>query len=127
MAPRYVQVLNETRDHVLAEKAELAGNVWKLLVGLIPYRTLDEGGGMVFPRTGSIHTTFLRFPIDVMFLNRTGRVVGMRSQIRPFRIAWAPRGVYAAVELPVGILESAGCQLGDQVTIRTAEDARPGP
>ncbi|HET6387023.1 MAG TPA: DUF192 domain-containing protein [Armatimonadota bacterium] len=110
-------VMNTTRETVLADRATIASNLWKLLVGLIPYRRLNPGDGMVFPRTGSIHTTGLKFEIDVLFLSRDGRIIGMKERVAPFRIAWAPRGSHTAIELPGGALSAGKCQIGDQVTV----------
>ncbi|MCA1596172.1 MAG: DUF192 domain-containing protein [Chloroflexi bacterium] len=115
-----VKVENSTRATVLADHAELANSPWRLLVGLIPYRRLDPGQGMVLPRTGSIHTVGVRFEIDVIFLDRAGRVLSVRRRVRPFRVAWAPRGTCTAVELPGGMLHAAACEPGDLVVIEPA-------
>ncbi|MDQ2730772.1 MAG: DUF192 domain-containing protein [Armatimonadota bacterium] len=110
-------VRNVTRKVNLAERADIADSMWKLLVGLIPYRSLAQQGGLVLPRTGSIHTTFLRFPIDVMFLDSKGIIIGMRQEVKPFRVAIAPRGTRTTVELPASCLRSAACVVGDLVVI----------
>lgn len=115
-----VKIENSTRGAVLADHAELANSPWRLLVGLIPYRRLDPGQGMVLPRTGSIHTVGVRFEIDVLFLDRSGKVLAVHPHVRPFRIAWAPRGTYTAVELPGGVLNGSGCEAGDMVMIAPA-------
>ena len=118
MPRRWVKVENTTRDLVLADHAELANNPWRLLVGLIPYRQIEAGQGMVLPRTGSIHTVGVRFEIDVLFLDRAGNVLGLRPRVLPGKIAWAPRGAHTAVELPGGALESTPCAPGDRIVIR---------
>lgn len=117
MKSQPVTVRNVTRNVSLADRADVANSLWKLLVGLIPYRSLAPQGGMVLPKTGSIHTTFLRFPIDVVFLNSMGNIIGMRRNVQPFRVALAPRGTRTTIELPAACLESAGCALGDLVVI----------
>ena len=134
MGQSWTRVRNATRNNMLAERAEVASGVWKLMVGLIPYRRLEPGQGMVLPHTlffagrgASIHTTFMRFQIDVLFLNRTGRVIGAIHRVRPYRIVWAPGRTHDVVELPAGILEETGCQEGDMVVLEGAvERARTG-
>jgi len=117
-----IQVRNSTRGVVLAQRADVANTLWKALVGLIPYRRLDAGGGMLLPGVGSIHTTGLRFSIDVIFINRTSDVIGLRRDVPPFRIAWAPRGTHSAVELPAGTLTLDSCGLGDRLAFAPATE-----
>jgi uncharacterized protein len=110
-----IQVRNSTRGVVLAQRADVANTLWKALVGLIPYRRLEAGGGMLLPGVGSIHTTGLRFSIDVIFINKASDVIGLRRDVLPFRIAWAPRGTHSAVELPAGTVTLESCGIGDRL------------
>ena len=119
---RWVEIWDATQEIVLADRAEVASSFWKLLVGVIPYRRLSPGQGMVLPSTGSIHTWGVRFPVDVLFLDRENKVLGRRAQVRPFRVAIAPRGCHTAIELPAGAIGSV--DVGDHIMVRPC--AAPG-
>jgi uncharacterized membrane protein (UPF0127 family) len=77
---------------------------------------LEPGGGMLIDRAGSVHMFFMRFPIDVVFVDRDWKVVAVRNGLRPWRMAAARRAV-AALELPVGAAAAAGIEEGDVLTL----------
>jgi uncharacterized membrane protein (UPF0127 family) len=66
----------------------------------------------------SVHMFFMHFPIDVVFLDRDHKVVGVRHELRPWRAAGA-RGAYATLELPVGA--AAGITEGDVLVFEDLE------
>jgi uncharacterized membrane protein (UPF0127 family) len=111
-----MQIINSSSDTAIATDAQVARSFWRRLRGLIGYRTLPEGGGMVFPRNGSVHTFWMSFPIDVLFADRDGVVVGMREALPPNRPYAGARRAYWTVELPAGTIGRTGSRLGDRLT-----------
>jgi uncharacterized protein len=110
-----VQVRNLTRDTILAERAELAASFWARGRGLLGRHALTMGEGIVLYPNNSVHTFFMRFPIDVVFADTQARVVGLRANMppqRPFAGAWRAR---YTIELPVGMIAQSGTTLGDQL------------
>ena len=89
------------------------------LRGLLGRSGLDPGSGMLITKASSITTFFMRFPIDVVFLDRDRKVVGLRHGLGPWRIAAAHRAV-AALELPAGAAAGAGVQEGDVLVVAEA-------
>ena len=83
----------------IASRCELAYGMFARMRGLLGRDGLAEGHGMWFPRTSSVHMFFMRFPIDVVFIDRDRRVVRVSVGLAPWRIAGA-RGAVAALELP---------------------------
>jgi uncharacterized membrane protein (UPF0127 family) len=71
---------------------------------------------MLIAPTNAVHTFFMRFPIDIAFVTRQGRVVKTCSGLRPWRIA-ASFGAYAVVELPAGTLSRCDTVAGDTIVI----------
>ncbi len=69
--------------------------------GLLGRSGLDAGEGMLFPRTGSVHTLFMRFPIDVVFLDAELRVLSVREAVPAWR-AVKERGAKWTLELAAG-------------------------
>jgi uncharacterized membrane protein (UPF0127 family) len=65
-----------------------------------------------------VHTFFMRFAIDVVFLDRERRIVGISHTLRPWRVAGARRA-HAALELPAGTAERHGLAIGDVLAVET--------
>jgi uncharacterized protein len=97
---------------VVCERCEIPESAFGRARGLLGRDGLDPGGGMLIDRAGSVHMFFMRFRIDVVFVDRDWRVVGVRHGLRPWRMAAARRAV-AALELPAGAAAAAGIQVGD--------------
>ena len=108
---------------VIAERVSVARSLWRRMIGLLDRSSLADGEAMVFPRCHAIHTCFMRFPIDVVFLKTTahspeptysGIVVEVIERVRPFRMAMA-WGADTVVELPAGAIAQAGLNIGELV------------
>jgi uncharacterized membrane protein (UPF0127 family) len=80
--------------------------------GVIGWRTLRRGEGMLIRPSFSIHTAFVRFPIDAVFLDRGMKVLAIRHNMKPWRLAGARRA-YAVLELAEGEAERLGIRTGD--------------
>jgi uncharacterized membrane protein (UPF0127 family) len=119
-----VRVISLERDGgaVVCEHCELADGVWTRTRGLLGRTSLEPGHGMLIRPAGSVHTLFMRFPIDCVFLDAELRVVGVREAVRPWRSARAS-GAKSTLELAAGEAARAGIEVGD----RLREVDRPGP
>ncbi|HKG10267.1 MAG TPA: DUF192 domain-containing protein, partial [Gaiellaceae bacterium] len=76
--------------------------------------SLPSGQGILLRPAASVHTFFMRFSIDVVFLDDELRVVAIAADLRPWRAA-GKRGARAVVELPAGECERRGLRVGDQL------------
>lgn len=106
-------VINLTRDTVVVSAGRIANTPWANFRGLMLARPLQSGEGLVIVPCSSIHTQFMRFPIDVLYVNKDDVIVGIDRNLRPWRIGRFYRGVHYVVELPAGA--AAGCQVGDRL------------
>lgn len=113
-----VRVENVTRGVTLAESAQVADNVFTRFLGLQGRARLEEGHGMVIRPCSGIHTMFMRFPIDVIYVDREDRVVHIERAIAPWRVGRVLRASRYVVELPAGTVARSGTQLGDQIALR---------
>jgi uncharacterized membrane protein (UPF0127 family) len=93
--------------------------------GLLWRRTLPPGEGIVLRPAWSIHTAFMQFPIDVVFLDRELVVLRIDGSLKPFRTA-SVRGAWEIVELSAGECERRGLSLGDRVAWASYSAARSG-
>lgn len=95
----------------------MASNLRDRTVGLLGTPEVGPGEGLLLERTSSIHMFFMRYAIDVVFIDRAGQVTRTISSLGRWRIAWAPRGTLDCVELKSGALEGTGTLPGDQLTL----------
>ena len=117
-------LVNERTDTVVADVVELAITRRSRRKGLLGRDELPSSTGMVLAPCRSIHTAFMRFPIDAAFVSRSGKVVKMVHELRAWRMALSLRA-YAVVELPAGTLRRRDVATGDRLYfVQRAVDAR---
>jgi len=87
--------------------------------GLLGTSALPPGRGLWLEPAPSVHTCFMRFPIDVVFLGRDRSVVRIAADVGPWRFVGA-RHARVALELPAGAAARAGLVVGDTLTILRA-------
>ena len=110
-----MRIENSSRGTELASDAEVARSYWSRLVGLLGRSSLPAGEALVLERCTSIHTAFMRFSIDVVYVDRERRVVKAVADLKPFRLSAALRGARSAIELPSGTITNTGTAPGDQL------------
>jgi uncharacterized membrane protein (UPF0127 family) len=98
----------------VCERCVVADSPVARMRGLLGRRELEPGEGLLLRPAGSIHTFFMRFPIDAVFLDRERRVLGVAAELPPWRAA-GRRGAHAVVELPAGEAERRGVRAGEQL------------
>ena len=118
-----VHQLQTADGTVVAEHLESADTLWSRFLGLMFRRELPAGHGLLIRPCSSIHMFFMRFPLDVVFVDGDGRVLRVLASIRPWRASMPVRGAKAAIELPAGTAARFGVVSG--ATLRVS-DARPG-
>jgi len=114
-AQMMMKAIHHNTGIILAEHVELADTFWKRLRGEMfrkkPIAILFRGGSL------HVHTCFMRFPIDLVFLRR-GRVIKLVHEVRPWRFCRAPKGSDSLLELPAGTLARCGVRCGDKIEFR---------
>ena len=115
---KLVRVINRTRGEVLAERAELADNLWTRFMGLMGRASVPPGGGLVLQPGGGIHMWFMKIPLDVIHVDKKDRVTHVLRGIKPWRFGPLFVGGKRAIELPVGAAERT--QVGDEVDIEAS-------
>jgi uncharacterized membrane protein (UPF0127 family) len=106
---------------LVCQRCEIPESAFGRARGLLGRDRLEPGTGMLIDRAGSIHMFFMRFPIDVVFLDRDRKVVGVSHGLRPWRVAAARRAV-AALELPAGAAAEAGIEEGDVLALQNLDE-----
>ncbi len=111
--------MNSRNNKVVVEALEVATSLVDRMVGLISKKEFHVGQGMLITRSGnSIHTFFMKFPIDVAFINKTGEVKHLRENIVPWRMVFAPLVKETdCLELPAGVLKQCDVHIGDMLRV----------
>ncbi len=113
-----VEIFNQTKQVPLAANGLLAAGLLDRLKGLLGQSGLSQGQGLALKPCNSIHTFFMRFSIDVLFLDKQLCVIKLIPSMPPNRlspIVWAGRLV---VELPAGTLAQTNTQPSDQIELK---------
>jgi uncharacterized protein len=119
------QRLENTRNgRVVADQLWQAFDSATRRKGLLGRDSMPEGSALLIAPSNTIHTFFMRFPIDIAFVAKDGRVVSVRSALPAWRLAMSLRA-YAVVELPAGALARSETKPGDVLAIQPGAASRP--
>lgn len=117
MTDRFVRIDNATRGTVVAERCRVASSAIDRSVGLLRTPEVLPGEGLLIERSPSIHMFFMRYAIDVVFIDRQHRVTKVVARLKPWRVVLWARGARDCIELRAGALETSGTRRGDRLTI----------
>src|SRR5579871_4137191 len=90
--------------HSVASRLVVADTLWKRSVGLIGKASIETDSGLWIAPCNGIHTFFMRFAIDVIFLNKAGEVIHLVPDLKPWRACGPIRHAAVVIELPAGAI-----------------------
>ena len=105
-------------ERVLVPRCRVARGFFGRALGLMGRRGLPPGEGLLLAPCGEIHTCFMRFPLDAIFLDREGAVVRVVRGLRPWRLTAGGRGARTVIEAQSGWLDAEGLGPGERLTAR---------
>lgn len=108
-------ILNVTRQTCLARHIERADNYFKRLKGLMFRSALPPEHGLWIVPCADIHSCFMRFPFDAVFVDKHLNVLYLMESMKPWRISKIVKGGRAVLELPAGTIVQSGTEVGDQL------------
>ncbi|HUP05057.1 MAG TPA: DUF192 domain-containing protein [Bryobacteraceae bacterium] len=111
-----ILIRNQTRQTVLADAAEKADTSAKRRVGLLKRKSLNPGEGLWIVPCESVHTFFMKFPIDLVYLDRKKRVRKVRHAVPAWRLSLC-LGAHSILELAAGTAAQTATARGDQIEI----------
>ncbi|HWP22749.1 MAG TPA: DUF192 domain-containing protein [Candidatus Binatia bacterium] len=114
-------VINLTKKTWLATKVKKADSFVTRLIGLLKRKHLGPEEALWLMPSKGIHTIGMKFPIDVLFLNKDNQVLGMVSGMLPYRISAVHLRGYSVLELPSGTIKKSRTEVGDELEISLAE------
>jgi uncharacterized membrane protein (UPF0127 family) len=125
MGGKIVRAINRTRGTMLCERLENAGGVGGKSRGLLGRDGLEAGHGMLFERGRFepfmwMHMFFMRFAIDIVFLDSNGTVIRISHALKPWRVSAVVFGARRALELEVGAAIRSDTRVGDSIVLEIA-------
>jgi uncharacterized membrane protein (UPF0127 family) len=126
---KVVRIENVSKGTQIADRAHLARSMWSRTLGLMGKAGLEQGGGLIIEPCSSIHTLFMRFPIDVIYCDSERRVVRTVAALKPWRLNSSGSllgGARYTIELPAGAIEASHTLTGDQLAFEDAPLSKNG-
>ncbi len=111
-----IRITNLTRNTVLGEAIDVADNSAKRRTGLLKHERLAAGEGLWIVPCESVHTFFMKFPIDLVYLGKDRKVRKVRHAMKPWRLS-ACLTAHSILELPAGAAEKTGTRAGDELAV----------
>lgn len=124
-AYRLVRVVNATRQSVVAERCRIAQGFVRTVFGLHLLPRLEADEGLLLPGATTIDTAFMSYPIDLVFLDRSGAVTRVVHDMRPWRIVLGGHGGKDCLELAAGTAARSSTQVGDLVELTDLPVSEP--
>ena len=109
-----IRIENETKGTRLGDKISIADSSLRRIVGLMGTPHLEPRSGLLILPTQGVHTFFMKYPIDLVFINKRRQVIGTCKGLKPnrlSRIMWSEESV---LELPERAIEQSRTEVGDQ-------------
>jgi uncharacterized protein len=108
------QVRNVTRGTSIGDSIDSAESSAQRRTGLLKHDKLDQGTGLWIVPCEAVHTFFMKFAIDLIYLDRKRRVRGIVRNVRPWRLSMC-LPAHSVLELPPGTIDRTNTQKGDEV------------
>jgi uncharacterized protein len=112
------RVINSRNGRVVLTELHEARGPWRRFAGLMFRASLDAGHGVLFQPARGVHTHFMRFPIDLMYLDASRRVCAVRPATPPWRVDL--RHADAVIEANAGTAAAADVRVGDLLRLEPA-------
>ena len=112
-----MKIFNSFQNTFLANQVVVADTFFSRFVGLLNRKNLNSGEALMITRCRSIHMFFMRFAIDVIFVDRQNRVVGLVEGIKPFCLSSIFLKASYAIELPEGTIKTSKTVVGDELQV----------
>jgi uncharacterized membrane protein (UPF0127 family) len=112
---RFVSVRNQDRGIEIGDRVRVADRWWPRLRGMIGYPEPGPGEGLLIHPCQGVHMHWMRYALDVAFLDEEDRVVALYHGLKPWRFSKSHKDAVCAIELRTGTLERTGTEIGDRL------------
>lgn len=112
-----MKIYNSTQNNIISEDAKVADSFFSRSIGLLSRKTLSESESLIIKPCCSIHTFFMRFDIDVLFIGAKGKIIGLYENVNPWNVLPIHLTSKYVVELPAGCISNKNIQKGDEISL----------
>lgn len=112
------KAVNITKNTVVAEHVKIADSYFPRFIGLMGKPGLPEGHGLWIVPCADIHSFFMRFEFDAVFVDKEGKVLHVEKRMKPNRISKFVKGGRAVLELDGGVIDQSGTEIGDIIELQ---------
>jgi uncharacterized membrane protein (UPF0127 family) len=109
--------LMNSANQVLLEDLRIAKSFWSRTRGLLGTSSLGDAEGLWIDPCNSIHTFFMKYPIDCVFVDRAMQVKALKASVLPGRLVLPIWGARSVIEMKAGKIQKLGLSLGDQLYV----------
>ena len=120
-----MMAINLTKGSVVARELRIARNFIERFRGLIGSKPLADGDGFLIPHCQGIHTFGMSYDIDVIYLDRDGRILAVYEALKPNRFAKVYFQSRFVLELPMGAIERSRSNIGDTLHLISTQALSP--
>lgn len=113
-----MKLINLENEQTVSEQVGQAYSFYKRLIGLMFTKSLDSGCALHIEPCRSIHTFFMNYSIDVLYLSEGYEVVGIEEHIRPGKVGKIYAQARSVVELPAGSIQKANIRVGHKLQFK---------
>ena len=108
-----IEVINSRTGLSLGNKITVASTFWQRFVGLLGRSGLKSEQGLLIQRCNQVHMFFMRFEIAAIFISPNQTILSIEPRLKRWTCSKLVSGATSVLELPLGVLEEANCQVGD--------------
>lgn len=112
-----MKIYNSTQNDLISDNVKVADNFFTRSVGLLSKKSLKDSESLIIKPCCSIHTFFMRFDIDVLFVNKKNELVAFYENVKPWKILPIHLTSAYVIELPAGQIAMKNISLGDIIGI----------
>ena len=113
----HMNIYNSTQNNLIADDVKVAENFFTRSIGLLSRKSISDNEALIIKPCCSIHTFFMKFAIDVLFVNRKNKIVGLYENVSPNQILPIYFSSYYVVELAAGQISNKNIQKDDIISL----------
>lgn len=115
---KFITIINTRNNKELGNKIGLADNPWYRFTGLMGKKAITADEGLLLTPCNSIHMFFMKFSIDVVFIDRNKKIIRIVENLKPWRLSPVVFMTQSVLELPAGTISKTESQVGDILEIK---------
>jgi len=112
-----MKLINKTNKNILAEALEVADSPFKRMKGLLGRDRLEKWNGLHIIPCNNIHSFFMKFEFDAIFMDKKNKVRSLAENISPNKGIKFCFSAYSVIELPAGVINETGAKIGDELEL----------